>query len=107
MSRPAKYEIVNSDPNAGHLLIRDLGPWSEHKTVTNDAEIVVGVLAHRGLLPAGRRLFYFDSEGELDEIVVKDGKFAGFKTADETSISTAGYPPRQPEPYIRGKLGDS
>jgi hypothetical protein len=26
----------------------------------------------------GRRLFYYDSEGELTELLVKDGKFAGF-----------------------------
>ena len=47
-------------------------------SVTNDAEYVVEHLAKAGLLPAGRRLFYYDSEDQFDEIRVVDGKFAGF-----------------------------
>lgn len=58
------------------LVIRDLGPWDRHPTVTNDAESVV-----RELEPilSGRRLFYYDSTGQLDELVIRDGHFAGFK----------------------------
>jgi len=62
------------------LVIRDDGPWSEHRTITNDAEQVVSALA--GDLK-GRRLFYFDSTGELDELLVSGGKFTGFRPARE------------------------
>lgn len=60
------------------LVIRDIGPWDKHMTITNGAEDVVEQLVAEGKLPEGRRLLYYDSEGELDEILVKDGKFAGF-----------------------------
>lgn len=69
----AKYGLVGDTPEA--IIIRDLGPWDRHPTVTNDAPAVVAQLARR---LQGRRLFYFDSEGDLDEILVRDGKFCGF-----------------------------
>lgn len=58
-------------------LIRDIGPWTEHPSVTNDAENVVRVIAASWLQP-GARLFYFDSGGRLDELLVQSGRFAGF-----------------------------
>lgn len=62
----------------GHLTIRDLGPWDRFPSVTNDAENVVAEL--RMKLKAGQRLFYYDSEGRLDEIVIDErGNFAGFR----------------------------
>ena len=74
----ARYEIV--EDRAGEpLVIRDLGPWDQHPSVTNDAEGVVAELHLRGLLPADRRLLYYDSEGQLDEILLDAaGCFAGF-----------------------------
>jgi len=69
----ARYDIVRKTPRA--LVIRDLGPWNRHKTITNDAEWVVETLEP---IREGRRLIYVDSEGQIDELVVKDGKFAGF-----------------------------
>lgn len=57
------------------LIIGDDGPWDEHPTVTNDAEWVVAQLAPK---LAGRMLLYFDSDGELTKLDVKDGRFAGF-----------------------------
>jgi len=71
--RRANYEIV--EQNETFVLIRDLGPWSEHPTVTNAAEDVVEELAP---LLRGRRLEYFDSEGQRDQLLVVNGKFAGF-----------------------------
>jgi len=59
-------------------VIRDLGPWNEHLTVTNDVEWVVKQLFATHALLAGQRLFYYDSDGRLDEILVKDGKFVAF-----------------------------
>lgn len=77
MGRDANFEIVANHPGKP-LVIRDVGPWDSHLSVTNDAEQVVKRLVGRGLLPEGRRLFYFDSDGQEDEILIKDGEFAGF-----------------------------
>lgn len=57
------------------IVLEDLGPWSEHPSITNDAEWVVEQVA-----PAlnGRSLRYIDSMGRVDELVVRNGKFAGF-----------------------------
>ncbi len=73
----ARYQIVEDLPGKP-LLIRDLGPWDSHPSVTNDAEAVVAELAASGKLPEGRRLYYYDSDGELDELLHKDGQFLGF-----------------------------
>jgi hypothetical protein len=79
--RNAQYLIVEDEPNKP-LIIQDIGPWDEFLTVTNDAEQVVEALVKEGRLPAGRRLLYFDSEyPDLDELLVRDGKFAGFHSA--------------------------
>jgi len=69
----ARYELVRED--AEGVLIRDLGPWDRHSTVTNDAEQVVAELVP---MLQGRRLYYFDSNGELDELVIRDGRFSGY-----------------------------
>lgn len=61
-----------------HLIIRDIGPHDQHLTVTNGAEAVVEKLLDR---LEGRRLLYWDTEKELTELVIKDGKFAGFRHA--------------------------
>lgn len=78
----SKYEIVGVDHGAPSgdftaVIIRDIG-HTDHKTVTNDAENVVADLVNDGKLLPGMRLYYYDSEGQLDEIKVKDGRFAGF-----------------------------
>ena len=76
MNQTANYKVVVVGPD--RIKIRDVGPWDKYLTVTNDAENVVRELAVQGLLPAGRRLFYYDSDGRLDELLVKDGAFVGF-----------------------------
>lgn len=72
----SRYEIVQETLDC--VLIRDIGPWDRHLSVTNDAENVVAELAP---MLRGRRLEYFDSEGERDQLLVRDGKFAGFAPA--------------------------
>jgi hypothetical protein len=76
--RNARFAIVES--TAEKLVIQDLGPWDVYPSVTNAAEEVVESLAAQ---LNGRRLFYYDSENQCDELLVKDGKFAGFKTGGE------------------------
>lgn len=72
--RKANYELVAQDEK--HVLIKDVGPWDEHLTVTNGAEQVVAELFP---MLKGRRLEYIDSEGHCAVLLVsKDGKFAGF-----------------------------
>lgn len=65
------------------LIIRDVGPHDQFKTVTNDVENVVRVLAAHGLLSRLERLFYFDSDGDFSEIIVNDGRFVRFAPATE------------------------
>lgn len=60
------------------ITIRDVGPWSQYMTITNNAEAVVSDLWRLGLLKTGVRLFYYDSAGELDELLHDDGVFVGF-----------------------------
>ncbi|MHC4718175.1 MAG: hypothetical protein ACYS5V_14475 [Planctomycetota bacterium] len=61
-----------------HIVLRDVGPHSRFPTITNDAEAVVADLNAAGLLTPGRRVFYYDSAGGLDELVVQNGRFYGF-----------------------------
>ena len=62
------------------LVLRDDGPWNCHPTVTNDAAWVVDQVS--GKL-ADRMLLYFDSDGDLDRLLVKDGRFAGFSSVPD------------------------
>lgn len=69
----AEWEFVAS--NAECVIIRDVANPTK-RSVTNDAENVVHDL--RNVL-RGRRLFYFDTMGVVDEILVNaNGRFAGF-----------------------------
>lgn len=74
MGKHARFTIIAETPSC--VIIRDIGPWDEFMTVTNDAESVVAQLA---VLVHGRRLFYIDSEGDLDELLIDDRRFAGFR----------------------------
>ena len=77
--RGANFVIVEDDfLQRQPLVIRDIGPWDRDLSVTNDAENVVARLAADGRLPKGRRLFYYDSDGQLDELVHDNGKFTRF-----------------------------
>ena len=73
-----RYEILMGESDDQVLTIRDLGPWDRHKTITNDVESVIDDL-WPGVL-RGRRLFYYDTRGELAEILYafESGRFLGF-----------------------------
>ena len=58
-----------------YILIKDVGPWDKFQTITNAAEWVVAQIAAR---LGNRKLYYIDSEGQTDQLLVHDGKFAGF-----------------------------
>jgi hypothetical protein len=78
MGAHANFQIVEN--TATSLTIEDLGPWDVYLTVTNDAEWVVKQVAS---ILDGRRLFYRDSEGGMDEIVVEQGRFSGFRVYND------------------------
>lgn len=69
----AKFIVEKDTPTS--LTISDIG--SDTVSVTNDAEAVVLYLHGQGM--GVRRLFYYDSEGHLDELVHDgNGKFLSF-----------------------------
>ena len=76
MTRRANYKIVKEGP--GMVVLRDLGPWDKFLTITNAAEEVVQEMINLGRYQPGGRILYYDSEGELTELLVRDGKFSGF-----------------------------
>lgn len=72
----AHYLIVTE--NSAYMLLRDVGPWNEYKTITNAAEWVIDDLAPR---LGSRKLYYIDSAGTTDELVHDGkGKFIKFKS---------------------------
>ncbi len=76
MSHHARYQIEATTES--QVTIRDVGAHDGDLTVTNDAEWVVFAMLSEGTLKPGQRLYYYDSDGALDEIVVHQGRFAGF-----------------------------
>ena len=81
MTNEAQYVICDGAPGVpdGALVIKDVGGVN-NTSITNAAEEVIKRLISFGSLKAGQRLFYFDSEGDLDEILWVKGRFLGFKT---------------------------
>lgn len=73
MPSKANYDVV--EQTGDYVVIRDLGPWTNYQTITNAAEEVI-----KELLPTleGRRLYYYDSSGDIGELMISDGGFAGF-----------------------------
>ena len=73
MPSKANYSVIE-DCNE-HVILSDVGPWSNFPTITNDADAVVKEWVLR---LNGRRLYYFDSDNEIAELLIRDNKFAGF-----------------------------
>lgn len=65
------YEVIQD--TAEFLLIKDMDRGN--RSVTNDAENVVTDLCDR---LRGRKLYYIDTMGQIDEILIRDGEFDGF-----------------------------
>lgn len=81
--RRARWRIVEA--GHGYLVIKDIGPWNIHKTVTNDIEKVVEDLLFSGFLLPSQRLFCIDSEGNKDEILLDATGFKGFNVLHNES----------------------
>lgn len=82
--RHARFSMLHSDDRS--VTIRDEGPWSYHPTVTNDADWVVASLL---TIIGKRRLFYVDSDGRLDELLIKASRFAGFAPGPRDPLEVA------------------
>lgn len=67
MNKDVNYAIVKDEPGQP-LVIRDIGPWDRYLSVTNGAEIAVKKLYDSGELKGDRKLLYYDSSDELDEL---------------------------------------
>jgi len=77
--RKSNYVVIEEDfAGIDPVVIKDVGPWDKYLSVTNDAENVIEELFREGRLNEGQRLFYIDSNGLQDEILIKNRKFAGF-----------------------------
>ncbi len=74
----ANFQVLFHETNAEQVTISDIGPHTLHKTVTNDAEYVVAKLKELGFIKAGRRLFYYDSDGEKSELLHDGERFVGY-----------------------------
>ncbi|GMO33928.1 MAG: hypothetical protein Ta2B_14410 [Termitinemataceae bacterium] len=73
----AKIDLLKYE-SGKYILIRDIG----HHTglsVTNDAEYVVEQLYIDFKIDDRTRIFYEDSEGEIDELLHTSRRFKGFK----------------------------
>lgn len=70
----AAFTILDVD--AERVTIRDEANIEETMTVTNDAEAVV---EHLLLRYPGRRIFYYDTDGHLDELAHDGVRFTKFQ----------------------------
>lgn len=76
MAANVQYSI--NEVTESHVIIRDEG-GNNAMSVTNGAEEVVSQLRKSGVLKDGMRLAYYDSLGDLDEIVWDKSGNCNFK----------------------------
>lgn len=93
--RSANYAVVADVPGElagslrGYIVLRDLGPWDRYATITNVAERVVAEIWPALAVGAyERRLLYIDSNGHLDELEVRAGKFFRFRPGPCKDLET-------------------
>jgi hypothetical protein len=73
----ACFDVLKETPD--FIYIKDIG---QYRSVTNDAEYVIGKLSEENNL-GNRRVFYIDSDGQIDELLHKADRFTGFKPGHE------------------------
>lgn len=76
--RHAQFMLLPDECNEHQVVLADVGPHTLFPTVTNDVEHVVAQLLQAGRLHVGQRLFYYDTDGERDEIVFDAEGFVAF-----------------------------
>jgi L-lactate utilization protein LutB len=75
----AVFEIIQNTKS--FIFIKDTGHMN-HKSVTNDVEYVLEQLAAETNIK-GKRIFYADSQNEIDEIIHSGTHFSHFKYGHE------------------------
>ena len=85
MMPSCQYSIVLDRPNA--IVIRDIGHNLGFMSITNDVDSLVACLAHQ---LRDRHLYYYDSDGSLDEILHSNGRFTGFRFLDTQAREAIG-----------------
>jgi hypothetical protein len=81
MGLSARFQIVAEECDENRVVIRDIGPWNTYSTITNDAERVV-LEMHLHFALGRKRLLYYDSDRNLDELVHDgEGRFVGLQSA--------------------------
>jgi len=78
----AKWYLAYSDSDMVFIIDEDSPDFA---TVTNAAERVVTALDEQVTL-GNRRLYYRDSQGEIDELTHENGKFTGFRPGPTDEI---------------------
>jgi hypothetical protein len=71
----AVFDVIKETPD--FIFIKDIG-HKNHITITNDVAFVLSKLAAEYDID-GRRVFYMNSDGQIDEIKHCGVKFTGFK----------------------------
>lgn len=70
------YEIRRDEPDS--IWIEDQANSIGCMSVTNAAEEVIRDLIRKGLLSSGKRVYYTDTEGRIDELCHNGMAFTGF-----------------------------
>lgn len=76
--------LISVHEAQNHIEIQDLNGVV---SVTNDAEDVIEYLKNKGYNVLEKRIFYKDSEGSWDELLVRNGAFLNFKIHNAQSPS--------------------
>jgi hypothetical protein len=77
----AKTELLKHEKGK-YIFIRDIGHFSG-RSVTGDAEYVIEQLYLEFEITDETRIFYEDSDGNIDELLHSGKKFRGFKAGHE------------------------
>jgi len=79
------YKILNNI-----VVIKDLHNSNDNcKSVTNDVENVIDVIAEDNHGLKGLRVIYCDTDNIYDEILIKNNKFNGFRSLNAGSLKEA------------------
>jgi|HubBroStandDraft_6_1064221.scaffolds.fasta_scaffold310963_3 hypothetical protein len=84
--RLPNFEVVADETDESQITLRDLGPHSEFPTITNAAEALIKFLANERILENGRKLLYYDSEGDLDQLHHWEGRFVRFASNQQAAF---------------------
>ena len=70
------YAIVHTEPFA--IWLEDVSHVTGGMSITNSAEEVIQDLLKSGLITAGKRVYYTDTDGVTDELCHDGSEFTGF-----------------------------